>query len=330
MCFVGPRAVELPSRRTCQWTVNSPTSRVWLLGRTAVHGEADLAAARALQATYALRPIESYLQGGPPNGATFDNGDAAVGLSPKAILETMGAEEFFDCADELIRSIAPLQPADSPMRSRLDRLYSRSRSSVATEAMWASLTKYLGVKCGRPYLQLQTVVTALPLWRLVRDGWKAVAGVGSYGTEYNKRAVVAKVGLGANLEVDAVYRVSLRVFDPSTPRFIRFPVPPPVEGSGFWSVTLYNEEDFLLAGPDGRRPVHLSSYHNVARDAGGGIVLRLQLHDPADACANWLPTPAGARYRLVVRFYWPDQAIQNLSWIMPPIESGVPIQGPCE
>ncbi len=76
--------------------------------------------------------------------------------------------------------------------------------------------------------------------------------MGVYGNYYLKRAIVAQLGLGANLPEDAIYPLNLgdetgRPLDGANKYTIHFDkgATPPV--NAFWSVTLYDPDGFQVA-----------------------------------------------------------------------------------
>ena len=76
--------------------------------------------------------------------------------------------------------------------------------------------------------------------------------MGVYGNYYLKRAIVAQLGLGANLPEDAIYPLNLAdetgtPLDGASKYTIHFEkgAPPPV--NAFWSVTLYDSDGFQVA-----------------------------------------------------------------------------------
>ena len=78
--------------------------------------------------------------------------------------------------------------------------------------------------------------------------------MGVYGNYYLKRAIVAQIGLGANLPEDAIYPFNLgdeagKPLDGANKYAIRFGKEeiPPVDA--FWSITLYDNEGFQVANP---------------------------------------------------------------------------------
>jgi len=73
--------------------------------------------------------------------------------------------------------------------------------------------------------------------------------MGVYGTYYLKRAIVAQMGLGANLPEDAIYPLNLadntgKPLDGANSYVIHFTKEnaPPVDA--FWSITLYDSEGY--------------------------------------------------------------------------------------
>ena len=102
---------------------------------------------------------------------------------------------------------------------------------------------------------------------------------------------------------------------------LRLPAPPPARA--FWSLTAYGGGAWLVASPLGDgRVCALNSFAPLVAEPDGAIVLRLQPTAPRDApAANWLPTPGSGRFSLTARFYWPHEALQNGSWVLPaPVE----------
>lgn len=83
--------------------------------------------------------------------------------------------------------------------------------------------------------------------------------MGVYGNYYLKRAIVAQLGLGANLPKDAIY--PFNVFDDSgkpldgankyTIHFDKGATPPV---GAFWSIRLYDQEGFQVANSLNRFP----------------------------------------------------------------------------
>jgi hypothetical protein len=150
--------------------------------------------------------------------------------------------------------------------------------------------------------------------------------LGNFGTEYGARAVVALVGLGANLPEDAVYP-SVFVDAGGQPLtggnryLIRFEkdATPPVQA--FWSITMYDANSFFVPNPINRHAV--SSWMPLRKNADGSTEIYVQADSPgADKESNWLPAPASGEFNVTLRMYWPKETAPSIvdgSWKPPAI-----------
>jgi hypothetical protein len=149
--------------------------------------------------------------------------------------------------------------------------------------------------------------------------------MGVYGNYYLKRAVVAQLGLGANLVEDAIYPLNLG--DESgrplhgdhkyTITFAKGAMPP---AEAFWSITLYDPEGFQVANPLNRFAV--SSWMPFRTNPDGSLTLYFQSTSPGKAYeANWLPAPKGP-FNLTMRLYAPRSEALTGRW-NPPVVSRV-------
>jgi hypothetical protein len=129
--------------------------------------------------------------------------------------------------------------------------------------------------------------------------------MGVYGNYYLKRAIVAQIGLGANLPEDAVYPFNagdesgkpLNGANKYTLHFDKGALPPV---DAFWSVTLYDPEGFPVSNSLNR---HVSSWMPFQYNDDGSLDLYIQNESPGQSKeANWLPAPKGS-FNLTMRLY---------------------------
>ena len=158
------------------------------------------------------------------------------------------------------------------------------------------------------------------------NGWVFTTGTGTYGTDYLQRALIAAIGLGANLPQDAVYPTTEadakgNQYDGANdyvPHFAKGQMPPV---NGFWSLTLYDEKYFFVDNPLHRYT--LSARKPLKVNADGSVDLYLQHENPGpEKESNWLPAPAG-RFIPMLRLYWPKETPPSIidgSWKPPAIE----------
>ena len=147
--------------------------------------------------------------------------------------------------------------------------------------------------------------------------------MGVYGNYYLKRAIVAQLGLGANLPEDAVYPLNLadetgKPLDGASQYAIHFEkgATPPVRA--FWSLTLYDSDGFQVGNALNR--FALSSWMPFKYNADGSLDLYFQNESPGkDKEVNWLPAPKGP-FNLTMRLYSPQSDALTGKWNPPPIK----------
>jgi len=156
------------------------------------------------------------------------------------------------------------------------------------------------------------------------NGWVITKGLGSYGpTTYLQRAVVAAFGWPANQEKDAVYPNTevdgagekLTGANNYTLTFAKDATPPV---NGFWSLTMYTLDGFLVPNAEHRYAIG-STHPPLVKRRDGSVVVAVQRDRPAEKDVNWLPTPP-APFRMSLRIYRPKPSVLNGAWKPPPIE----------
>ncbi len=124
-------------------------------------------------------------------------------------------------------------------------------------------------------------------------------GLGVYGTDYMKRAVVAAFGWPANLQDDAVYPYTevdsagqkLTGANKYTLTFAKGQTPPV---NGFWSITMYQIDQGWWFVPNPLNKFTVSPRNNLKANPDGSVTLYFQNESPGkDKEANWLPAPKG-------------------------------------
>ena len=101
---------------------------------------------------------------------------------------------------------------------------------------------------------------------------------------------------------------------------------PPMDRTrgGFWSLTMYDSDYFMLANsPSGRTNIGTVSLdaNELKFAPDGSLTITIARSEPTDsvARANWLPAPDG-QFALIVRAYVPTQPVQDGSYKLPNVE----------
>ena len=304
--------------------LKSPTDMVWLIGRTQTNGTADFATVHELQNRLRLskwpQPPDSL------SASTDSKRDAQPSwqvstepsLTPVAQMKALNTTEFFNRLMKLMVSNPP-SPEDAPLLARLAQLEIKPG-----QAVHLSGSNALSFSLGR-WIANQRVMKALNT--KAQDGsWSyPPSNLGRYGTDYNTRAAVAMVGLGANLPEDAMYPNTVldhqgQALNGKHRYRLHFAANalPPVKA--FWSITAYGADEFLIDNPLQRFAI--GDRDPLVFNADGSLDLWGQATPPSqkEAAANWLPVQMGAPFLLNARLYWPEDKALNGQWKMPVVE----------
>ncbi|WP_458759922.1 DUF1254 domain-containing protein [Afipia sp. TerB] len=298
--------------------IHAPTPHVWIIGRTKTDGPADYAAVHKIQAGYKITPVSQWGKPAKPAEVTIDPA-VDVKTPPKVQVDTMPAGKYFAYAAELLK-INPPHITDEPIIAQMKRIgiepgksFDPSRADPAVKQALAEAPE-----AAQKLMEWKVATLAR-----VANGWSMNTDtMGVYGNYYLKRAIVAQVGLGANLPEDAIYPLNLadetgQPLDGANKYTINFDKSalPPV--NAFWSVTLYDPEGFQVANSLDRFAV--SSWMPFRYDPDGSLTLYVQNESPgADKEANWLPAPKGA-FNLTMRLYSPKSEALTGKWNPPPV-----------
>lgn len=306
--------------------VKSATRKMLILGRTYADGtDKDYTAVNALQAKLKVTPLSAWGKPYTPKAPAVDpNPGFSMTDKPQEVILAMGTEGYFNKLADLMCKDAPPAAADAPMLARMAKLgiepckpFKLANLDPALQAKLADL----------PQVALKEIgANQSTLGREVK-GWTFTSGLGVYGTDYMKRAVVAAFGWPANLEKDAVYPYTLvdstgqklEGQNKYTLTFAKGQTPP---ANGFWSITMYQIDKGWWFVPNPLNKFTVSPRNNLHYNADGSLTLYFQNESPGkDKEANWLPAPKG-EFIPMMRMYWPKESglsILDGTWTPPEI-----------
>jgi hypothetical protein len=315
--------------------IKSPTNTVWLLGRTLVNGPSDFPAVKQIQDQYALTPLSAWETGARVPSVTLSSYPSSKKPplpTGTAFISTLNQELTIDpppAADDC--ALAAMAPAGVVLS------HPTAAEEVAADvANIAGLTPPLdenaastaaidaGVAAG-PKIVAEATSKLLVADARGNNGWDVLSrSIGTYGTEYLGRAIIAADYLGANIPAQGIYPVAYvdvagRTFDGADDYTITFPrglLPP---ARAFWSLTVYDSDNFLYANSLNRYAIG-NRTSGLVYGRNGSLTLYIQHAEPASgaARANWLPAPGGA-FHMILRLYQPSAAALNGAWKPPPV-----------
>ncbi|MGH1374289.1 MAG: DUF1254 domain-containing protein [Cellvibrionaceae bacterium] len=298
--------------------IDSPTNMVWMIGRIEVKDLSDPQPVYQLQDQFRLAGLEDsnkkqWRDNSPESATAAQNTDA---LSPPERVNQLRSQPFFLQFSEL-----------------LEKQYASDDDQLAIDNL-----NDLGIVAGQPFEpnRLQNWLMNFAIdkareklseiatqrqpnennWFVIREG------IGRYGQDYKSRAFVALYGLGAlppeeasypNTRHDSSYQTLSGQYKYRI-EWDRDQLPPV---GAFWSLTIYDDEGYMVENPINR--YRIGSNNQLNWNADGSLQLQLQNTSPDSAKSNWLPVPEGS-FNIVLRMYWPQQSFLDGDWQLPHIE----------
>ena len=300
--------------------IKSPTNLIWILGRTeATATKEDYEKVNNLQKQYKLIPLSAWgTDYTPPKEVPIDT-NIDMKKSPNEKIIEMNAQTYYSLLAKLMKDNPP-SLEDKVMVEKLKKLgivpgqdFDINKADPAVrEALEES------VKTG-----YNEIVELSKHSGELKNGWDINLKLGIYGIDYNNRAVVALIGLGANIAEDAVYPMGhvdadgnkLNGTNKYILHFDKGKLPPV---KGFWSLTMYDSKQILVKNPINRYAI--GDRNTMKFNADGSLDIYIQNESPGkDKESNWLPAPA-EEFNMVLRLYWPDKLILDETWLPPAIK----------
>lgn len=295
----------------------SSTRHAWILVQTVADGPDDFAAAQAQQDEYRLTPLAYW--GGtytPPAGVPVD-GSVTTDVTPFDQVRLMDAQTYFDRLAALMVENPPYE-ADADMLGKLAHLGIEPgkpfRLSELDPGIGRGLTRAVGDIWGK--------LATGPFSMSARNGWVDMLNLGAFGTDYETRAAIAWLGLGALSKEDAVYPTAFldgegRPLDFTARYTMTFPKDGMLPCPAAWSVSIY-QGNFYDANAWNKYDV--APWMKPAVGEDGSLTIYVQPDSPgAELEANWLPSPGAGPMNITIRCYRPEAAMLDGSYAIPPL-----------
>ena len=318
--------------------VQSPTNTVWLLGRTLVDGPPDLANVKPVLQKIVATPLtawelgvrgvanvqDAYPDAHPitrPTGTSF-----IATLNQELTIDPPPAGD--DCAVQALAPAGVTLPHPSHAESlAADYANGSGDPSGSTDATPSNAAVTAGTADAVKIIASATTTLTRGAAK-ANQGWDVLGTwVGNYGDRYLARAIIATNLLGANIPKQAVYPtdyadikgLALNGARTYTLTFAKGELPPV---GAFWSLTMYNPQNYLYANAINRYAIG-NRTPGLVLNRDGSLTIHIAHQQPSGAAAraNWLPAPAGA-FHLILRLYQPAQSVFNGRWKIPPVIAG--------
>jgi hypothetical protein len=303
--------------------LKAPTNTVWMIGRTQVNSPEDGATVvKAFQDGMHVDLLSKYgTEYEQPKGKVSEEASKIV---PVDNTRALSFEDYINKMLQLMVDNPPAQ-ADEPLIEEMKTIGMVVGEKFSIKDLSPELIAELNKipeLAHQNWIDKSTgkIDAGVPV---VNNWLFATKNMGTYGIDYEQRAFIAFIGLGANLPQDAVY--------PSTSRdnegnpiigtnkyvlhFSKEEIPPV---NAFWSLTAYNSQDFLVANSINRFAI--GDRNNLKFNEDGSLDIYIQNTDPGgDKTANWLPSTKEGLTNVTLRLYWPKETVLDGTWKIPGI-----------
>ncbi|MGW8357632.1 DUF1254 domain-containing protein [Streptomyces wedmorensis] len=298
--------------------LKSPTAVNWIIARYATSGPSDFPAVNRLQDATRLIPLSQWTGDpddySPPTDVPVPAG-ADTTTAPVDRVHALSGRDYFALLNRMMVDNPP-DPADAPFLGSLAKLGIAPGASL--DDLSAEELSVLDAAARRGPETLDELLARAEAAKT--GGWSVHRGLGDYGTDYVKRAIITRFGYGANLDADALYPHATtdaegRPLDGAHTYVLHFEAgkTPPVDG--FWSLTMMNERQLFADNPLNRYAIGDRS--GMRTNPDGSLDIHVQHDTPGpERESNWLPAPAGS-FNVFLRLYWPEAPALTGDWTPP-------------
>lgn len=282
-----------------------------------MNGPDDFAAVNALQAQYKLTPLSAWSKPYMAPDSVPVDPKVDLKVTPPDQVARMDAGAFFNRLALAMKDNPPYLD-DKPMIEKLKKLgiepgkpFDIAKVDPKIAAGLAKAVKEVQIKMAEEVTKTKNV-----------NGWINLTNLGRYGADYNTRAGVAYMGLGADMKEDTVYPTTYfdgdgKPLDSANRYVLSFEknALPPTNAT--WSVSQY-KGNFYERNVLNRYVI--APWMPLKFNADGSLDIYVQAESPGpDKESNWLPTPPG-RFNLTLRNYFPKEAAWDSSYKIPPVK----------
>jgi hypothetical protein len=314
--------------------LHSPTHIAAVFGRSfAGHGAQGMALARRVLNQIGVVPLRDDRPGplvfdceASARNAVFPPGvtHEMVTADPDLLrVRPVNAATFWDDLEKALDASPKVCADDAPMAAQARALLALRRTSSELKSLIDHVALAADAELQEGARYYQTGVDT-------GNGWQRQRNAGAWGADWYGRAQAAVIYIYVNDFHEAIYFIrgtdaAGQLLEGRYHYTLTFPKDglPAVDRArgGFWSLTMYDEDYYMLAHPEGGR----TNIGTAAVDANevdfakdGSLALHLSFAPPEDAAArkNWLPAPDG-KFALLIRAYVPKDDMANGTYTLP-------------
>lgn len=316
--------------------MRSPTNIAVLMGRSyTAHSPESKAQARKVLNQIGVVPLSENKPGllrfdceASARNKVFPAGVTAemVAADPDMLrVRPVNAVTFWEELKKVLDFNPQVAPEDAPMAAQARTLLALRETGQSWKALLDDVALEADAQLYEAAKYHQVGVEA-------GNGWQRQENGGAWETDWFGRALAAVIYIYVNDYHEAIYFI--RGTDATGALLygryrytVTFPkgALPPVDRDkgGFWSLTMYDQDYFMVSSPNGRNNIGTVNLDasELKFAADGSLTLHLSHEQPKDkdAQANWLPAPEG-QFALLVRTYVPTRALLEGTYKLPDVK----------
>jgi hypothetical protein len=308
-------------------TMRAETHFAFLTIRTQLFNPVDIEQVKNVQAGYGVQTLSEFLGEPAPMSAP-----AVDWMEPLSVADQKTSVEFFNILNFVLQ-FCPTVESEIDLMQRFAKIGIGAGNRIDFESFSPEVKAAIADGIADAWQDLADFEQADIATGRVTSG--DLFGTREYlNNNYLYRFAGAVLGIYANSKDDAIYPM-YRVdadgdsLDASQRGYtLRFEPGqyPPV--NAFWSLTLYNLPESLLAdNPLDRYLINSPMLPDLKTDPDGGLTIHIQHQSPGmDRESNWLPAPDGP-FWLAMRLYWPKSEALEGTWEAPPLKKSQQLPG---
>jgi hypothetical protein len=286
--------------------INVDYTRIWIIGSTQLKGKKDLRNVNRIQDGYTLTPLTKW------DNDTYRPSRPAHPNTKVKTYQLPSGLQFFDVLGQQLKRFPP-PAADRPELRQLAAVgIGPAMTPSRNKRLSTDTLRGLRAAVAAGPNQIKADAKSLYVSGFAKHDGYFLGGFGQYGTNYQLRATVAMMGLGAFSSDQAIFAMgltdhSLKPLLGSTNYVLHMRTLPPVNEG--WTVTVYSTAGFLVPNPINRYQFNQAS--KLVHNADGSVDIYLQANRPSNPAqaANWLPTPTkGQGFEVIWRLLAPKPA----------------------
>ena len=296
--------------------IRSESDLAFLLYRTQLFSDKDLAQVKKIQSQYKVTPLSKFLNQTPPKAAPKINF-----IQPLTAEQQKNSPEFFNILNFAL-TYAHIHPSEKAMLKEFEKIGIKPGQKF-------ELSKLDPVVRAAVPKGMQAAWREATAYKTTQVDTGKVSSADGFGTrefmqgKYIDRMLSAAYGIYGNTKEEALYPAYFvdadgQPFNGNNKYKLTFAAGqlPPVKS--FWSITMYKLPESLLYDNElNRYLINSSMIDQLVKNKDGSITLFIQNTPPeAKYKANWLPAPKGP-FVTFMRLYWPEQAALKGQWVAP-------------